>query len=351
MAKTKTAERQICEDYCRLFPDMKTLTLARKITKEKGAEYPKLREAEKVRKNYLLNIRGLCGELNRSTTTDKSLYKEKTYDTTNSKPEVVNTGAKILILDIETSPIRAYVWAAWKQNVSPVQIDTDWFILTWAAKWLFEDKVYSGAVTPKEAVKQDDKRIMKSLWHLLNEADIVIAHNGQDFDIPKINTRFLLHGFLPPMPYVVIDTLKHIRKQFGFTHNKLDYVNQLLNLPRKVGHDGFEMWDQCYRGNAEALDKMLNYNVGDVRILEDTYLRIRPWIKPHPSCGLFILDEKQSRCPTCGSHKLTEQGKHYHTSANIYETLRCDNCGATSRKRLSAINIKQRRHLVLSTPK
>jgi DNA polymerase elongation subunit (family B) len=343
----KSPNRITCEDYCKQFPKLKDLTLARKVYEENKKDFKSVEDA----RGHIRRIRGHHGEYNRNATADKSLYKPITHDTTNQKPEQIATGAKVLILDIETAPIRAYVWSAWKQNVNPVQIDTDWFVLTWAAKWLFEDKVYSGSVTPKEAVKQDDKRIMRGLWQLLNDADIVIAHNGQDFDIPKINTRFLLHGFMPPLPYQIVDTLKHVRKQFGFTHNKLDYVNQLLNLPRKTSHDGFEMWDQCYRGDKEALEKMLEYNVGDVRILEDTYLRIRPWIKPHPSMALHILDEHQSVCPSCGSSKLQEQGKQYHTTANVYEVLRCENCGGTSRKRLSSISIKQRRHLVLSTPK
>lgn len=345
----KSYERTLCEDYCRQYPNTKDLTLARRIAKECGKEYPKLADGEKVRKNYILAIRGKQGEDSRKY--QKELHKPLTYDTRNSPPEQIKTGAKILVLDIETAPVRAYVWQAWKQNVMPNQIVSDWFVLTWAAKWLFEDVVYSGALTSKEAKKQDDKRIMKSLWGMLNEADVVIAHNGIDFDIPKINTRFLLHGFMPPLPYQVIDTLKHIRKQFAFTHNKLDYVNQLLELPRKVAHEGMEMWDKCYRGDQEALDKMLEYNVGDVRILEDTYLRIRPWVKPHPNLGLHILDETQCTCPNCGSTKMVEEDKHYHTSVNIYLLLRCENCGATARKRQTALTIKQRRHLITPTAK
>jgi DNA polymerase elongation subunit (family B) len=338
----KTDNRILCEDYCKQFPDMKDLTLARKVYDENKKQFKSVEAA----RNFIRKIRGHHGKHSRKTTADKTLHKPITYDTRNQQTEKIQTSARILILDIETAPVRAYVWQAWKQNVQPNQIVSDWFVLTWAAKWLFEDMVYSGAVTSREAVRQDDKRIMKSLWGLLNEADIVIAHNGIDFDIPKINTRFLLHGFMPPLPYVVIDTLKHIRKQFAFTHNKLDYVNQLLELPRKVSHEGMEMWDKCYRGDQEALDKMLEYNVGDVRILEDTYLRIRPWIKPHPNLALHILDESQSVCPQCGSNHLTEEGKHYHTSVNIYELLRCGNCGATARKRLTALTIKQRRHLL-----
>jgi DNA polymerase elongation subunit (family B) len=345
MQVNKTDKRLLCEDYCKIHTEIKDYTLAKKIYEENKDKFTSVENA----RDHIRKIRGHHGKKLREQTSDKSQYKPITYDTTNQKPlDKINTGARILILDIETAPINAYVWSAWKQNINPQQIITDWFILTWAAKWLFEDKVYSASVTPKEAVRQDDKRIMQSLWQLLNDADIVIAHNGQDFDIPKINSRFLLHGFMPPLPYQVIDTLKHIRKQFGFTHNKLDYVNQLLNLPRKVGHDGFEMWDQCYRGNKESLNKMLEYNIGDVRILEDTYLRIRPWIKPHPSTSLHILDEHQHRCPSCGSADLQVQGSGYFTSVNIYETLRCGNCGGVSRKRKTAVPIKQRQFITQS---
>jgi predicted RNA-binding Zn-ribbon protein involved in translation (DUF1610 family) len=262
--------------------------------------------------------------------------------------EKINTSAKVLILDIETAPISAYVWGIWNQNVGTHQIQSDWFCLTWAAKRLFQDKVYSGKLKPKEVTIQDDKRIIEGIWKLVNEADIVIAHNGEKFDMPKLNSRFIINGLNPPLPYQQIDTLKHIRRQFGFTSNKLDYVNKLLNLERKK-ETNFELWERCMKGNATALSEMEAYNVQDVRILEETYLLIRAWIKPHPNMGLFILDEKEHRCPNCGSSELEIMGKTYNTTANVYELMRCSNCGASSRKRLGAANIKQKRHLLIST--
>lgn len=354
MSNKKSKERLLCEDYVRqYFPKIKKLPLAKKIYNENIKAFPRLKSVEHIRKNYINVITGSAGKYQRENTADKSLYRELTHDTTNYRPfnEEINTGAKILVLDIETAPIRAYVWGIWNQNVAINQIESDWFCLTWAAKWLFDKKVYSAAVTPEEAVKQDDKRIIKQLWALLNEADLVIAHNGNDFDLPKVNTKFLMYGLEPPLPYQTIDTLKHIRRQFGFTSNKLDYVNQLLNLPRKMEHEGFPLWEGCYKGDEKKIKKMLAYNIADVKILEDTYLRIRAWIKPHPNLGLFILDEKTSHCPSCGSSDLKDEGNHYHTTANVYTVYRCNNCKATSRKRLSSIDIKQRRHLTLSIPK
>jgi len=352
--RKKSPERELCEEYCKqYYPALKKLTLAKKIFIENHKKFPALKSPEHIRRAYINNILGTNGEISRKNNKDKSMYVATTYDTSNYRPfkEVINTEAKILVLDIETAPIKAYVWGIWQQNVGIDMIQADWFCFTWAAKWLFEDKVYSARLTGKEALKQDDSRIIKSIWALMNEADIVIAHNGEKFDIPKLNSRFIQHRLNPPLPYQSIDTLKHIRRQFGFTSNKLDYVNKLLNLERKQDTGGFKLWEGCYNGNEESLKKMLAYNITDVKILEETYLRIRSWIKPHPNCGLFLLDEGQERCPTCGSNELKDEGKEYVTTANKFVLLRCDNCGATGRKRLSSINIKQKRHLLLSTPK
>lgn len=342
----KQSEKGILvQQYCKSFPDLPDLTLARKICEENKDLFPE--GVEKVRSNYVRPYRGHQGNAKKGR---YETEKPVTYDTRNYK-EQLKTPAKILILDIETAPIMAYVWGVWQQNIQPSQIEQDWFCLTWAAKWLFEDKVYSGKLTAKEAKVGNDRRIIKGIWELINEADIVIAHNGQKFDMPKLNSRFVLAGLEPPLPYIIIDTLLHIRKQFGFSHNKLDYVNQLLGLPRKQENEGMPLWIRCLNGDGAALKEMEEYNIQDVRILEGTYLAIRPWIKPHPNLGLHILDEKAHRCPTCGSDDLKEEGKHYHTTVNTYEMFRCNNCKATGRKRVAKPSVSERRYLLSSIPK
>lgn len=348
MAGTKTENGTICEDYCKQYPKLPDLTLAKKIFKENPKRW-KTVESIRGRVRY---IRGHSGDQFRKDSKTKEMFKPITYNTV-YRPfkEEVNTSANVLILDIETAPLVAYTWGIWNQNIQPNNISTDWYCLTWAAKWLFEDKVYSAKLTGAESLRQDDSRIIKGIWELLNKADIVIAHNGQKFDIPKLNSRFIINKLHPPLPYQQIDTLLHIRRQFGFTSNKLDYVNQLLNLPRKKENEGMPLWIKCYKGDNKALKEMLDYNIEDVKILEETYLRIRAWIKPHPNMGLFILDETESRCPTCGSNHLIEMGKEYKTTANSYVMFRCDNCGSTGRKRVTETKIKQKRHLLMSIPK
>jgi len=342
----KSDNGRLVDEYCEKFAEMRDLTLAKKIFKENRKSFRTLEQVRSL-------VRSARGHHGNQTRHNAKHPKPITYDTVHVKPfkEEINTSAKILLIDIETAPIRAKVWDIWNQNISIDQIDNDWFILTWSAKWLFDKKVYSARLTGKEAVKQDDKRVLKGIWELLNEADVVVAHNGDKFDIPRLNTRFIINRLNPPLPYQSIDTLKTIKRQFSFTSNKLDFVNKMLQLPRKAKNEGFPMWSKCYVGEEKSLKDMERYNVQDVRILEDTYLRLRPWIKPHPNVGLFILDTNAKHCPSCGSIDLKDEGKKYYTTANAYDQFRCNNCQAIGRKRVSAITIKEKRHLLLSVPK
>lgn len=262
MGRKQSKIGELVQDYCEKHPKLPDLTLAKKIHKENPEIHKTI---EQIRKNYILKYRGHGGERDRKYA---KTPKPITNDTRNYRPfkDEINTGAKILIIDIETAPIRAKVWDIWNQNVSLEQIDNDWFILTWSAKWLFEKKVYSARLTSKEAIKQDDKRILKGIWELLNQADLCVAHNGDKFDIPRLNTRFIINRMSPPLPYQSIDTLKTIKRQFAFTSNKLDFVNKMLALERKQKNEGMPMWNKCYIGDETALKEMERYNIKDVRI-------------------------------------------------------------------------------------
>lgn len=114
---------------------------------------------------------------------------------------------KILIFDIETAPMKAYVWKRWKENVSLEQTISEWFMICWSAKWLGSEEVFHECITPDEVLVEDDRRITEGLWKLFNEADIIVAHNGKKFDIPKMNSRFIIHK-LPPL--LTLPTDRHL---------------------------------------------------------------------------------------------------------------------------------------------
>jgi hypothetical protein len=244
---------------------------------------------------------------------------------------------KVLVFDIETSPVQAYVWqhSVWGGNVSENQVISQWFMLTWAAKWLFDDKIMSSGLTSKEALAEDDNRIVKQLWKLLDEADIVIAHNGNRFDVPNMNTRFIVNELPPPSPYQTIDTVLVARRQFGFTHNNLNALAKVFGFDVKLDTD-FNLWKSCISGDAKSLKYMEEYNAGDVQLLEDIYMKLRPWIKSHPNLGLYV-ESDEPVCPNCGSSNIEWTNKFYYTQTGKYATYRCQ-CGCFGRSRKSVLN-------------
>lgn len=288
-------------------------------------------------KKYLLKMG--AGSLSRRYKTSKELINQAKA-LTKKKVKL----PKILILDIETAPLRAYVWSRWKQNVYLEQTISEWFMLTWSAKWLFSPDILSNRLTGEEVLNEDDKRITKNLWKLLDEADIIVAHNGDSFDIPKINSRFIINGLPPASPYLTVDTKKISAKQFGFSSNKLDALAGYFGFKVKLDTD-FELWSKCMQGDEESLKYMEIYNNHDVELLEEVYLKLRPWIKSHPNVGLYMeLDVPV--CSNCGSTKLTPLKKSYYTQTGKYETFRCE-CGAIGRKRTTTLDKETRKVLTI----
>lgn len=253
--------------------------------------------------------------------------------------------AKILIFDIETTPLKAYVWQTGKQHVSIGQIFEKSFVLTWSARWLYDSKTMSDVVTPKEAINKDDSRVLGGIWDLLNEADFLLGHNINGFDIPKLNTRFLYNGFNPPSYSKTIDTYSICNSTFKLESNKLDYACQYFGLDHKVETGGLQLWIDCMAGNSKALDKMVYYNENDVLINEEIYLKIRPFIRNHPNVNLYGENDSQ-HCPACGSNVLLDAG-YYHTNVSKFKSFRCARCGSLSRGRENIFDRKQLRTSLL----
>lgn len=256
---------------------------------------------------------------------------------------------KILLFDIETSPMIAYIWQLKQRGyINPSNIVQDWFVICWGAKWLFEDDIISGGVTPDEAINQDDKRIVSELWKLLNEADIVITHNGDKFDIKKMNGRFIKYGLNLPMPYRSIDTYKSARKRLNLSSLKLSFIAEYLGVSQKSDTD-FQMWIDCIAGDKDQLDKMQKYCDQDVRVLEDVYLKLRPFIQPHPNLGLYI-ESDTTTCPSCASTKLNREGT-YETTVNSYIAYRCQDCGSITRSRNTSLTKEDKKTITSSVPR
>lgn len=250
----------------------------------------------------------------------------------------IGLGAKILLFDIETAPMEVYVWQLKYNNyISHENIIKDFSVLCWSAKWLFDPEMIAERVTGQMAMDRQDDLILKHMWELLDQADIVVVQNGKKFDIPKLNARFLKAGYPPPMYYQVVDTKEIMAKNFGLSSNRLDYATQFLGI-RGKDDMVFDDWIQCVRGSEQHLQKMLDYNKDDVLIMEELYLKLRPWIPAHSNLGLFADTDKDC-CPSCQSTELRWSGQ-YSTPLGLYEGFRCLSCGAIGRSTKKKYRIK-----------
>lgn len=231
---------------------------------------------------------------------------------------------KALFYDIESAPSLAFVWQAKTEYINPDAFTHETFLLTWAAKWAGSDEIVAARLTSKEAKAQDDTRIVQKLADLVRQADVIIAHNGDAFDLRKLNTRLAYHQLAPLGNVKTIDTLKLARSAFKFTSNRLDYLAKTLGVGAKLSTN-FGLWKRAYRGDATALREMDTYCRMDVVVLEKVFDAIRPYVKSLPR----LVDAGQYGqrvCPTCGSADLSEDGLH-RTNANSYRRFRCDRCG------------------------
>lgn len=255
-------------------------------------------------------------------------------------------GPRILVFDIETSPLVVYSWGVYQQFINPDNVINDWYVISWAAKWLNSNEIISNVLTAKEAQESDDRRIVSRLWELFDAADIIIAHNCDRFDKRKMNWRFLIHGFPPPLSSKTIDTLKVARKYFSATSNKLDYLTNALSIGKKSETGGLDLWKDCMSGDKKALEKMLNYNINDILILERVYLLLQPWITNHPNLGLYNSDNTVV-CPACGSTEIETYEKIITTAANAYYQYRCNSCSHVGRTK-KPITTKDKRDNTLA---
>lgn len=229
--------------------------------------------------------------------------------------------ARTLLYDLENSPNLAFVWDLWEANALSVEVP--WEILSVAWKWLGDRKVQS--MTREDCDNPDtDYDIVKRIWELFDEADVVVAHNGNSFDQPKSRARMLVHGMPPPSPFKEVDTLLIARRHFKFGSNKLGDLGKTLGVGGKVQHTGFSLWQACMKGDPAAWKLMRRYNQQDVVLLEKVYLKLRPWMPRHPN--IPAIDGKPDACPVCSSTELTLKGKT-HTARTWRQRYVCRECG------------------------
>lgn len=237
---------------------------------------------------------------------------------------------KTLYFDIETTLAKSYHWGQWQQNLSVKQQIQESHMLSHAWAW-GDGEVFSSVLTPEEVLNQDDERIVYEIWSLLDNCDVVVAHNGKRFDVKKVNGYFLKYGLPKPSSYKVIDTLEIAKKHFNLPFKSLEYLAKFLNVELKQDSGGIQTWIDCDRGDPEALATMEFYNRGDVVTLREIHNKLRGWDNNGVNIALYN-DNHDTLCTHCGSDDISViTDKFAYTPNRKYQVYRCNSCKAVLR--------------------
>jgi DNA polymerase elongation subunit (family B) len=242
--------------------------------------------------------------LSKGFTTTIAMCKEAIRQVNTERREVeqkkVLLGERVLIYDIETSYNIVKSWrVGWNLTIQPGDILEERKIICVSYKWLGEDQVYNLSWDKD----QDDRFLIEQFVEVLNEADVIVAHNGDRYDLKFIKTRALIHRIPMLINYPQFDTLKVAKKKFMFNSNRLDYISKVLGFEGKI-ETKMKLWDDVIlRKSKEGLEKMLEYCDEDVVQLEKVYKELVSWETPKHHVGVLNGETKQTS-PISGGQNL-----------------------------------------------
>lgn len=267
--------------------------------------------------------------------------KKRRREAASLKPKSFDSPFKLLFVDIETKPTIAYTWSLFKANIGVNQIIEPGGMICFSACWFGHEEEMEFYSDWKDG---HDRMVLKA-WELLDQADAVCHYYGSRFDVPHINSEFLLRGFPPPSPFKQIDLKMAVSKQFRFPSNKLQFVSQVLGLEGKEEHEGFGLWQKCldpdHSDHDDALLRMESYNKRDVELLSELYEVLLPWLPNHPNRHLY---QDGLGCPTCGADvEYLYDADYYYTKLSKFKQVRCSMCNSYFRnsKREAGVKIQE----------
>lgn len=240
----------------------------------------------------------------------------------------MQTKRRRLYFDIETSPNIGLFWqAGYKQNIDYSNIIKERAIICICYKWEDEKEVYEVHWDKN----QDDKKLLSEFIKIANQADELVGHNGDNFDLKWIRTRCLFHGVDMFPNYVTIDTLKISRSKFRFNSNRLNYIAQYLGIGQKIKTE-FNLWkDIVLNKDAKAMDKMIKYCKKDVILLEKVHKHLNKHVFNKTHYGV-IFGQDRGTCPECGSDHLIIHKRKITASGLRKIQYKCRTCGKHNEK-------------------
>lgn len=175
----------------------------------------------------------------------------------------------------------------------------------------------------------NDGWLVQRCRDVLASADMVVSWYGREgcFDAPFLRTRMLKHGVDPLPPLIHWDGQYMSRRFLQMRANRLVNMGRLLGIDLKTDFDG-PRWMRAVAGSRKDLNYIVDHCKKDVEQLEGVYLKMRPYMPPHPNLNTVAL-KAGDVCPVCLGSNLRSNGYRFK---NAYRSRRyqCLDCGKWS---------------------
>lgn len=266
--------------------------------------------------------------------------------------KIQNNEPKVLIYDIETTPLLTEVFRLGKQVLRHTQLLGGYFsrthIISISYTWAGTKKVYN--LNWGNSL-EDEESMIREFSKVLEEADIVIGKNNQRFDDKHIMTQQMWYGHdsMTDLLDKSEDLEKQIRRYFALPSYSLDYITQQLGSGSK-DHMDFADWHYCLAGrllnlmpfhledleelclilfgegstvvnnkSKAAFNKMCKYNSKDVIITANSWEYLKKYfkLKHNYNKGAAAL-----ACPECGSKNIVKNGTIL-TATSVKQRWKC----------------------------
>jgi hypothetical protein len=107
----------------------------------------------------------------------------------------------------------------------------------------------------------------------------------------------------------------------------MDYMAKYLGVTHKQSHEGRIMWklveSEDPKVRKEYLQKMVDYNIGDIVTTEEIYLRLRKFLRAQTHFGVLAGGERYG-CPTCGGDNVEDLNTITTAAGTVQHVLRCN---------------------------
>lgn len=244
--------------------------------------------------------------------------------------------ARILYYDIETTNlswlVNSYSPKLYSNYLSHKDLVRDQTILSVAWNWFHEgDRVHCVSIKPSDPF--NDKGVVSHFHSIMQQADIVIGHNSDNFDFKKLNGKFIKYRLDPIFfePRHNIDTLKLARKYIGTPYKNLEYLCKEYELGSQK--EDPPNWKLVMEGDEDEIRKMRQYNKSDILAGKELYLLFRPYHKHHPDVAAIqdlrdVAGVKILACKHCGDPNNLIQNGNYYNRARTKKKKRyqCNSC-------------------------